>query len=185
PTVWLGGAYDAKADIIYIYDSYGQKRESPIYHADCISNKEMGDRIPIMFPHDGNKVGDPNSGETWAEMYRGLGLNVLFQTFTNKPVPGKDKGNLSIEVGNSECLQRFQTGRLKIAKHLYELLRECREYHRKDGKPNDKHGVDYVDDMRYLVNSIERFGEVIDASYQSGYQAFKNMEIPYDTSQYV
>lgn len=184
PTTWVSGAYDPKGDVIYLYDSYGQTRESPIYHSDAISNKEYGEEIPIMFPHDGN-VHDKNSGDTWAEIYRQHGLNILYDTFTNKPPPGKDKGGLSIETGVTECLQRFQTGRLKINKNLYELLRELREYHRKDGKPAPKQNDHYLDAMRYMVNSIERFGELIDPSKQRGYNAYKGREIPVETRHYI
>jgi phage terminase large subunit-like protein len=185
PTVWGAFRLDPKADCIYWYDSYGQRREDPIYHAAAIKAHDLGDTIPIVFPHDGNKIKDTKSGETWAEMYRRHGLNCLFECFSNPPPPGKEKGGNSIEVGVSELLQRMKTGRFKVHPNIHPFFEEMRTYHRKNGKIADKQEDHYLDVARMAVQSMGRFGEVIDASKMSGYRAYTNQPIPIETRHYL
>jgi hypothetical protein len=55
-------------------------------------------------------------------------------------------------------LQRMQTGRLKVAKHLNEWLEEFRMYHRKEGKIV-KERDDLMSATRYGIMML-RFAEV-------------------------
>jgi hypothetical protein len=46
----------------------------------------------------------------------------------------RPKGAVSVEAGLMEMLDRMQTGRFKVFKHLNDWWEEYRLYHRKDGK---------------------------------------------------
>ena len=46
--VWL--AWDKDADVIYVYDTYRQRKESVVVHAAALRAK--GEWIPIAYPHD-------------------------------------------------------------------------------------------------------------------------------------
>ena len=45
-----------------------------------------------------------------------------------------EDGGVGVEAGLKLMLERFQTGRLKIAAHLKEIFEEIWRYHRKSGQ---------------------------------------------------
>lgn len=68
-----------------------------------------------------------------------------------------DGGN-SVEAGLLDMLERMQSGRFKVAKHLNDFFEEFRMYHRKDGKLV-KVDDDILSATRYAIMAL-RFSTV-------------------------
>ena len=66
----------------------------------------------------------------------------------------EDGGN-GVEAGLMELLDRMQTGRFKVFRHLEDFWQEFRLYHRKDGKVV-KEMDDLISAVRYAV-MMKRF----------------------------
>ena len=68
------------------------------------------------------------AGVALANQYSDQGLELLHEhaEFTD--------GSVSVEAGLMDMLDRMQTGRFKVFKHLNDWWEEFRLYHRKDGK---------------------------------------------------
>lgn len=125
--VWL--AWDRDADIIYVYDAYKQRNESPVYHVAAI--KKHGDWIPVAWPHDG--------------VNREKGNNTpLIETYKTHKLPAalpmsaryenKKGGAQPTEPVIMEVLERIKLGKFKVFSSLGQWFEEYRNYHRKDGK---------------------------------------------------
>lgn len=151
PTAVVWGAIDRDTDTLHIYDCYRRKEATPILHAATV--KAKGAWIPVAWPHDGLQH-DKGSGEALAKQYRDLGVNMLPQRATHPPDPKQKQkegeGGNGVEAGLMEMLDRMQTGRLKVAKHLEDWWEEFRLYHRDEGKVV-KEGDDLMSATRYLV----------------------------------
>ena len=141
--VWL--AWDRDTDVVYVYDCYRQSSATPVIHAAAI--KERGAWVPVVWPHDGSQH-DKGSGQSLADIYRKQGIKMLGTHFKN---PG---GDIAIEPGIMEILQRMETGRFKVFNYLNDWYEEVRMYHRKDGKI-----VANMDDLmsatRYATQSLQ------------------------------
>jgi hypothetical protein len=120
---WL--AWDRDTDVVHLYDCYRVREETAVVHAAAI--KARGEWIPVAWPHDGLQT-EKSGGETLAAQYKKLGLRML-----DEQARFEDGGN-SVEAGVMEMLNRFQTGRLKVASHLTEWFEEFRLYHRDNGR---------------------------------------------------
>lgn len=118
-------AWDRDADCIYLTHSHRAKEQTPILFAPSV--KAWGGWIPCAWPHDGLQH-DKGSGEQLAEQYRAAGLSMLDERATFE-----DGGN-GVEAGIMDMLDRMQTGRFKVFRHLEDFWQEFRLYHRKDGK---------------------------------------------------
>ncbi len=118
-------SHDRDADIVYVTKAYRKRESTPIIHAAAI--RPWGDWIPCAWPHDGLQH-DKGSGDQLAGQYRKQHLNMLPERATFSD------GTNGVEAGLMEMLDRMQTGRLKVFKHLEEWFQEFRLYHRKDGK---------------------------------------------------
>lgn len=135
PTAVVWMAWDRDNDVVHVYDCYKQRETTPLVHA--VSIKARGEWIPVAWPHDGEQH-DKGSGEALAAQYAKYGVATLPAKATHPP--DKDKGQKEGEGGNSVeaglmmMLDRMQTGRLKVAKHLNDWFDEYRLYHREDGK---------------------------------------------------
>jgi len=129
--VWL--AHDLDTDTVHVYDAYRLKEATPIIHAATI--KAKGAWIPVAWPHDGLQH-DKGSGDALAAQYRNLGVNMLKEKATHAPAKGEEEGTggNGVEAGLMEMLDRMQTGRLKVARHLNDWFEEFRLYHRDEGK---------------------------------------------------
>jgi Terminase RNaseH-like domain len=68
-----------------------------------------------------------------------------------------EDGSVSVEAGLMDMLQRMESGRLKVFKHLNDWFDEFRLYHRKDGKVV-KEGDDLMAATRYAMMML-RFAE--------------------------
>lgn len=121
--VWL--AWDADTDTIHVTDCYRVKMAPVSTHASAI--KARGKWIPVSWPHDGLQH-DKGSGEQIAELYRREEVNMLAERATF------DDGTNGVEAGVLDLLDRMQTGRFRVAKHLHDWWEEFRIYHREDGK---------------------------------------------------
>jgi hypothetical protein len=104
----------------------------------------------VAWPHDGYQH-DKGSGEGLGSQYREQGLNLLLNHATHA-----DGGN-GLEAGVMEMLDRMQTGRLKVFRHLGDWLGEFRMYHRQDGKIVNERD-DLISATRYAV-MMKRFAE--------------------------
>jgi phage terminase large subunit-like protein len=124
PTAAVQLAWDRDADRVYVTQTYRVREATPLIHAGAL--KPWGS-IPWAWPHDG-LAHDANSGEQLAESYRRHGLDLL---------PGHatfEDGTVGLEAGVLDMLERMQTGRLKVFRHLADWFEEFRVYHRSDGK---------------------------------------------------
>ena len=131
--VWL--AWDRDNDVVHVYDCYRVKEATPLIHSVAI--KARGTWIPVAWPHDGLQH-DKGSGEALANQYRKHGVNMLKDKATHAPNTKagekEGEGGNGVEAGLMDMLDRMQTGRLKVAKHLNDWFEEFRLYHREDGK---------------------------------------------------
>lgn len=169
--VWL--AWDRDTDTVHVYDCYRVKETTPVVHAATI--KAKGAWIPVAWPHDGLQH-DKGSGEALATQYRSLGLAMLKDKVTHAPAHGEKEGTggNGVEAGLMDMLDRMQTGRLKVAKHLHDWWEEFRLYHRKDGKIV-KEGDDLMSATRYALMAL-RFAKVQASPQQQKLSAFTNPE---------
>lgn len=142
--VWL--AWDRDTDTVHVYDCYRVKEATPLIHASAI--KAKGQWIPVAWPHDGLQH-DKGSGVQLAEQYRNHGINMLKDRATF------DDGSNSVEAGLMDMLDRMQTGRFKVARHLHDWWEEFRLYHRKDGKLV-KEGDDLMSATRYGMMMLRK-----------------------------
>ena len=118
-------AHDTMADIVYVVHAVRMHRALPALHVQTIKAHPCWD-APFARPHDSSGA-DFATGDTFASIYRKLGLNVRTTHATFRD------GGYALEAGITEMEQRFATGRLKVAAHLTEWLDEYVGYHRVDG----------------------------------------------------
>lgn len=157
PTAVVWGAWDRDSDCIHVYDAYRANKQPVPVHASAI--KSRGVWIPVAWPHDAMQH-DKGSGQVIAAQYRKEGVNMMLRHATHKPNPDQKEGEggLSLEAGINDLLTRMQTGRFKVAEHLYDWFEEFRMYHRKNGlivKEND----DLMSATRILAMMI-RFARI-------------------------
>tara|TARA_R100000315_G_C5166336_1_gene95894 strand:- start:132 stop:689 length:558 start_codon:yes stop_codon:yes gene_type:complete len=123
---WI--AYDADADVIYVYDCYKERGQTAAYHAQAI--KSRGKWIPVSWPHDG-MIRDKGGGVALKDQYMAQGVNMLGFSARYDDAKG---GGQSREPITLEILERMRTGRFKVFSHLSDWFEEKRMLHRKDGK---------------------------------------------------
>lgn len=124
PTAAVRIAHDRDADCVYVTDAYRVREQTPLVHAGAL--KAWGEDMPWAWPHDGLQH-DKTSGEQIADTYRKHGLRMLQERAT------WDSGSSGVEAGITEMMDRMQTNRLKVARHLNDWWDEFDLYHRKDG----------------------------------------------------
>ncbi len=112
-------------DIVYVLKAYRAREQTPIMHAGAL--RPWGAELPWAWPHDGLQH-SKDSGEPLADQYRKQGLKMLADRSQYAD------GSAGVEAGLMDMLDRMQTGRLKVLRHLTEWWDEFRLYHRKDGK---------------------------------------------------
>jgi hypothetical protein len=115
--------------------------------------------MPWAWPHDGLQH-DKGSGEALAAQYKAQGLKMLKDKATHPPKPTEPEGTggNGVEAGIMDMLDRMQTGRLKVFKHLNDWFEEFRMHHRKDGKIV-KLDDDLISATRYAM-MMKRFAVV-------------------------
>lgn len=120
--------WDKDNDVLYITDAMRFKatdtmRNLPLLHAAAM--KPIGINIPVAWPQDG--TARESGGLPLAKQYKMAGLKML-----DKHATFPD-GSISTEAGIQEMRERFETGRLKVARHLGDWFEEYRNYHREKG----------------------------------------------------
>ncbi len=140
PTAAVEMWWDRDADIVYVAKAYRKREATPVFHAAAL--KPWGS-MPWAWPHDGLQH-DKGSGDQLAEQYRKQGLEMLHEKATFSD------GSNGVEAGLSEMLDRMQTGRWKVFKHLTEWFDEFRLYHRDNGKVVKEHD-DLLSASRYAM----------------------------------
>lgn len=172
--VWL--AWDRDTDTVHVYDCYRVREATPLVHSATI--KAKGDWIPVAWPHDGLQH-DKGSGEQLAEQYRKHGVRMLKDKTTHAPRKGEEEGSggNGVEAGLMEMMDRMQTGRFKVAKHLHDWWEEFRLYHRKDGKLV-KEGDDLMSATRYGLMMLRKAAVVTNPTRRTAPQ-FQPMNSEY------
>jgi phage terminase large subunit-like protein len=125
PTAAVKLAWDRDTDVVYVTNTHCRNDMTILLHA--ASLKPWGDQMPWAWPHDALSH-DRQSGETFAELYRRQGLNMLFEKASF------EDGGYGLEAGLAMMHERMETGRLKVFDHLGDWFAEFRQYHRKDGR---------------------------------------------------
>lgn len=147
--VWM--AIDPDTDTIYVYDCFTIREQTPMQHAVVLNAKSKW--IPCAWPADGLQH-DKGSGIALNKQYKDAGVPML-------PVKATwPDGSNSVEPGLIEMLDRMQTGRLKIFRHLENWLQEYRIYHRVDGKLV-KLDDDAISATRYGI-MMKRYAKAMD-----------------------
>jgi hypothetical protein len=121
-------------------------------HVAAIKQNPMWE-APAAWPHDGGRGAGILTGETVAQAYRSLGLNMRS---THATFPD---GGYNFEAGITEMENRLGSGRLKIASHLTEVFDEYGGYHRINGLVN-KIDDDLLSAIRVLCMDI-RFAKAM------------------------
>ncbi len=160
PTAYVRAAYDPINDKIIIYDGFKLVgKEIPEISAHIVM-KTNSDIVPVVWPHDGNKVGVGDA--TTCEQYVSAGVNM----YKNPDLPKKShatnppqetqkegEGGNRIMPGINEMALRMNDGRLVVVDTVYEFWDEYRGYHMKDGKIVDRDD-DFIASCRYIVMMI-------------------------------
>jgi phage terminase large subunit-like protein len=157
PTAAVRLAWDRDADIVYVTHSYRVKEASPVIHAGAL--RPWGDWLPWSWPHDGNN--DTAAGENLSKQYGDNGLTVLPERAQFAD------GSTSVEAGLMDMLDRMQTGRLRVFKHLTDWFDEFRLYHRADGKVVKEYD-DLLCATRYALMML-RFADTAPQAREAGY----------------
>jgi hypothetical protein len=118
-------AWDPDADRIYVTHTHRQSEATPMMHAAVL--RTWGDGLYWAWPADGLQH-DRGSDVRLAELYRLQGLLMLSEHATF------EDGSMGVEAGIFEMLERMQTGRWKVFRHLADWFEEFRVYHRRNGK---------------------------------------------------
>jgi phage terminase large subunit-like protein len=175
PTALVWAAWDRDTDVVYIYDCYSESRKIVSTHASVI--KARGDWIPVAWPHDGMST-ERGSGQPLINLYRKEGVKTLPE---HAKYPDA-RGN-SLEASVADVLNRMETGRFKVFRHLTKWFGEYRMYHRVEGKI-----VAMDDDLmsatRYLMMCLQQSRTMPDYQglsdrytdrYSGGGQSFMSM----------
>jgi phage terminase large subunit-like protein len=125
-------AWDRDADVVYVTKAYRVREATPVIHSAGL--KAWGKNLRWAWPRDGGRETLEGAGIALAKQYTTQGLDMLHTHAQFEPEPGKESGSVSVEAGLMEMLDRMQTGRLKVFKHLLDWFGEFRLYHRQDGK---------------------------------------------------
>jgi phage terminase large subunit-like protein len=119
------GAWDRDTDTIHIVHAIRMLGLAPV-HVAAMKQHPFGE-APVAYPHDGGRGGSLIDGATIAQTYKRLGLSMrpTHATFSG--------GGFNFEAGLAEMEQRFASGRLKVADHLFEWYDEYANYFRDKG----------------------------------------------------
>lgn len=144
PTACVKVAWDRDNDVVYVCATHRLREALPTIHAETM--RGWGPWLPWAWPHDGLQH-DKGSGEQIAQQYSDRGINMLAVRATF------EDGSNGVEAGLLDMLERMNTGRLKVFRHLENWFEEFRLYHRKDGKIVKLHD-DLISATRYAIMSL-------------------------------
>ena len=134
--------WDRDSDTVYVSRTYRCRETTPIMHAAAL--RPWGKDLRWAWPRDGRRETLEGAGIALAEQYRTQGLEMI------RDHAQFNDGSVSVEAGLMAMLDRMQSGRFKVFKHLNDWWEEFRLYHRKDGKVV-KEGDDLMAATRYAL----------------------------------
>jgi hypothetical protein len=137
--------WDRDVDCVYVTRTYKVRESTPIMHAAAL--RPWGDDLLWAWPRDGRRETLEGAGIPLMRQYEEQNLNMLTEHASF------EDGGVSVEAGLMDLLDRMQSGRLKVYKHLNDWWEEFRLYHRRDGrvfKENDH----LMDATRYACMSL-------------------------------
>lgn len=148
--------HDTESDIVYVTKCYRKREETPAIHA--IALKPWGKWLPWSWPRDGRRETLEGAGLALARQFKEQGLEMLgtHAQFTD--------GSVSVEAGLMDMLDRMQSGRFKVFRHLNDWFEEFRLYHRKDGlvvKEADDLMCLHGDTMVVTSNGSHRIADLV------------------------
>lgn len=149
-------AWDAETDVYYLYDEYSRRGETLGMLADAIRAKG-GTRIPVVVPHDAFKHDGATTGRKFVDLLKDYGLNIVYEPFSNPPLPSGKNGGNSVEFGVNWMLSRMDQGTFKVFSTCTQFLQEMKLYCRKDGKIWDRND-DLISAVRYGSIMMSRYG---------------------------
>jgi hypothetical protein len=136
--------WDRDSDVVYVTRCHRMAEATPILHAAAL--RGWGNLL-WAWPRDGRRETLEGAGIALASQYRAQGLDMLHEHAQF------EDGSVSVEAGLMDMLDRMQTGRFKVFKHLLDWFEEFRLYHRKDGRVV-KEGDDLMAATRYACMSL-------------------------------
>lgn len=150
--LWM--AYDAEADIMYLYSEYYRGQAEPEVHATAV--KARGEWMNGVADPHGSKNGRGVHAESFLEAYERLGLNLSLSS---------PAGSGSVELRINEVYSRLSTGRMKVFDTLVNWFYEYRMYRRNDKGEVVKMNNHLMDDTGYLaLNALNIMSTEIDES---------------------
>lgn len=122
-------AWDRDSDTVYVCKAHRMSQKTPVFHAAALKAwNGVGDQwLPWAWPRDGRRETLEGAGIALAKQYGDQGLKMLPQHAQF------EDGSVSVEAGLMDMLDRMQTGRFKVFRHLNDWFEEFRLYHRKKG----------------------------------------------------
>jgi phage terminase large subunit-like protein len=117
--------WDRDADVVYVSRTHRMSEATPVLHAAAL--RPWGE-LRWAWPRDGRRETLEGAGVALAKQYREQGLDMMQEHAQF------EDGSVSVEAGLMDMLDRMQTGRFKVFKHLNDWLEEFRLYHRRDGR---------------------------------------------------
>jgi len=136
-TAALWGAYDRDAHILYIYSEHYKGEQTPHEHSYAI--KQRGEWIPGVIDPASKQSGQ-RDGKKLFEDYKGHGLKLSI-------------AENAVEAGVMTVLEMFQQGRIKIFSSCHNLIKELRNYRRKEDQSIAKVNDHLADCLKYLCVS--------------------------------
>ena len=153
-SISYSNALDPMTDVAYVYDCEKTVRKSIAENAEIM--RKRGSWIPFAYPHDLMRESGAERGKVYEEDKKSEGYKYKTMYEDNgihfTPHNAKTKeGSINVENGIVEVRQRMVTGRLKIARHLFELWKEKQVYRYGEDLKPIKQKDDLMDAMRYAV----------------------------------
>ena len=141
----------------YVIDAVKKSRLTISQEASLIKGMG-GDKIPVAWPHDGNKL-DKQSGKAVADLYRQEGVKMLELCFSNPPEPGEPEGSggQGVAAGLGKLHWAMSEGRFRVFEHLLDWFKEKNAYHTKTNDFGDTNifrvNEDLMSATRYAYQS--------------------------------
>ena len=116
--------WDRDNDVIHVHHAFKIRDAKIMQHASMI--KMVAPAVLVAWPQDGTQR-DRGSLQPLATLYKQQELRMIAGHAT------WPDGSVSTEAGVAEMIERFETGRLKVASHLSDFFDEYSTYHREKG----------------------------------------------------
>jgi len=141
-------------DCINVIGVYKDKSQPLGVHASRV-RAMGGDKCPVAWPKDGG-VGVGSEKGSFAVQLKREGLNLLHEHAHILTIDGKKSAS---KMGAIDlCVERIQSGRMKMFASCHELKEEMNHYHHQDGKIPEKQEDHAIDAMLKGVMMLDRFG---------------------------